>query len=98
MGKTQDHRSAVEQWLAVGGWWELAVGPESSCTKNGPTDFVFFCIYFFVYLFIFIHFPGCKFRFFLLWILWSGGEGALPKKLFYFRPAAQGTAPYGQSG
>ena len=25
MGKTQDHRNSIEQWLAVGGW-RLAVG------------------------------------------------------------------------
>ena len=25
LGKTQDHRSRIEQWLAVGGW-RLAVG------------------------------------------------------------------------
>ena len=25
MGKTQYHRSIIEQWLAVGGWWWLAV-------------------------------------------------------------------------
>ena len=26
MGKTQDHRNSVEQWLAVGGGWLLVVG------------------------------------------------------------------------
>ena len=26
MGKTQDHRNHIERWLAVGGWWRLAVG------------------------------------------------------------------------
>ena len=26
IGKTQNHRNSVEQWLAVGGGWQLAVG------------------------------------------------------------------------
>ena len=34
--KTQDHRSSIEQWLAVGGgWWLVAVGGERWVTVGG---------------------------------------------------------------
>ena len=36
LGKTQDHRNGVEQWLAVGGWWRLvAVGGWRSAVGGG---------------------------------------------------------------